>query len=114
MTRHLTLLGPKKPIEAGADAALTIRFAGLDDRAAIAELAELDSSHTPRGTVLVAVLDDALLAAVSVDDLHGVADPFKPTSELLFLLLERARQVRRSRRPSTRRFLRPRPAARAA
>ena len=46
--------------------------------------------------MLLAELDGDLLAAVSLDDLHAVADPFKPTSELVFLLIERARQIRRS------------------
>ncbi len=114
MTRHLNFFGPTKPLDAGADAALTIRYAGRDDREAIAELATLDSSHAPRGTVLLAELDGDLLAAVSLDDLHAVADPFKPTSELVFLLIERARQIRRSRRGTTRRFRVFRPEARVA
>jgi hypothetical protein len=39
-----------------------------------------------------------LWAAISIDDGHAVADPFRPTGELLALLAERSRQLRRARR----------------
>ena len=39
-----------------------------------------------------------LWAAISVDDGHAVADPFRPTGELVALLVERSRQLRRARR----------------
>jgi hypothetical protein len=99
MTRHMTWLGPTKSIDADAGS-LTIRLARPDDAPALEALAELDSQRAPRGAVLVADVDGALWAAVSLDDHHAVADPFRLSGELVFLLHERARQLRRSQRAS--------------
>jgi len=86
-------LGPIK--DPGTAGRLTLRRAASGaDAAALARLAALDSSPAPQGTVLLAEVGGELWAAVSVDDLHVVADPFRPTGELVWLLLERARQVR--------------------
>ena len=99
MTRLPSLLGPTKPLERAASS-LTIRYARHDDAEAIQTLAELDSQRAPEGTVLVAELEGELLAAVALADLHAVADPFRPTSELVFLLIQRARlQVRKRIEP---------------
>ena len=75
---------------------LTIRYATPDDAADLELIAALDSRRPPRGVVLLAVVDDALWAAVSLDDDHLVADPFRPSGELAFLLAERARAIRRA------------------
>ena len=89
---------------------LTIRNAGAADAPAIARLAELDSSRAPRGLVLLAEVAGEPWAAVSVDDLHAVADPFRPSGELVWLLLERARGLRRADRRRGWRLPRVRPA----
>src|SRR3954447_14791320 len=89
------LLGPTKHI-AQRRAAVTVRRARPDDAAALRRLAALDSSRVPGGAVLVAEIAGDPLAAVSADDFHVVADPFQPTGELVLLLTERARQVRRA------------------
>jgi len=88
------------PIEAAASStALTLRYADAGDVAALDRLAQLDSSHAPRGVVLVAEVGGELWAAVSVDDPRvAVADPFRPTDGLVALLVERARQLHRSDR----------------
>lgn len=103
-------LGPTK--DPGTAGPLTIRRAAGDaDAAALARLAALDSSRAPDGTVLLAEIGGELWAAVSVDDLHAVGDPFRPTGELVWMLLERARQLRaaeRKARRSPRGVLRPR------
>jgi hypothetical protein len=78
--------------------ALTIRMAMPSDADALERLAELDSSHAPAGRVLVAEVGGELLAAMSLDDNHLVGDPFRPTGELQYLLVERARQLRRGGR----------------
>jgi hypothetical protein len=78
--------------------ALTLRLAGPADAGALERLAELDSSHAPRGDVLVAEVGGEVWAAVSLEDHHAVADPFRPTGELVFLLHERARSVRPRKR----------------
>jgi hypothetical protein len=87
--------GPVQAIPADAPA-LTLRHASPADGDELDRLAQLDSRRAPRGVVLVAEVGGELWAAISVDDMHAVADPFRPTSELVALLLERARQVRRA------------------
>jgi hypothetical protein len=94
------LFGPVQEVPSGASS-LTIRYAGVDDAAAIDRLAQLDSRRAPRGVVLVAEVGDELWAAHSLDDSHTVADPFRPTGELVALLAERARQLRRAARGRT-------------
>ena len=98
-------LGPVQAIDDHSPA-LTLRYAVPADADALQRLAQLDSGRAPRGTVLVAEVGGDLWAAISVDDHHVVADPFHPTGELVALLVERARQLRRSQR--SRRSLVPR------
>ncbi len=75
---------------------VTIRLARPLDAPLLRELAELDSSTVPAGELLVAVLDGAILAAVSLGDARAIADPFRPTADLVDLLRARARQLRRT------------------
>jgi hypothetical protein len=89
------ILGPTQSVDAYSPA-LTLRYAVDADAEALARLAELDSQRAPRGVVLVAEVGGALWAAISLDDQHAIADPFRPTGELVALLLQRARQLRRS------------------
>jgi len=102
------ILGPTQSV--GSDApSVTIRYARPDDAVALLDLAELDSSRAPQGVVIVAEVGGRLWAAQSIDDGHAVADPFRPSGELAFLLSERARQVRASlpEPPAERRYHRP-------
>jgi hypothetical protein len=99
------LKGPTKDPSTGAERAphgrgmrLTIRWATPDDAYALSRLAQLDSSRPPRGVVLLAEVGDELWAAISLDDGHLVADPFKLTGELAFVLAERARRLKRAER----------------
>jgi hypothetical protein len=94
------LFGPVQDVPSGA-ASLTIRYAGPADVDAIDRLAQLDSRRAPRGVVLVAEVGDELWAAHSLDDAHTVSDPFRPTGELVALLVERGRQLRRAARGRT-------------
>ncbi len=89
------LLGPVQGLPGSGPADVTIRLAVPADVEEIDRLAELDSRRAPRGAVLVAEVGGELWAAVSVDDGHGVADPFRPTGEQVALLTARARQLRR-------------------
>jgi hypothetical protein len=91
------ILGPVQEIPASAPA-LTLRHAVPADADDLDRLAQLDSRRAPRGAVLVAEVGGELWAAISLDDMHAVADPFRPTGELVALLVERARQLRRSQR----------------
>jgi hypothetical protein len=91
------LAGPVQDVPSGASS-LTLRMAVPADAEALDRLAQLDSRRAPRGAVIVAEVGGELWAAVSIDDGHAVADPFRPTGELMALLVERSRQLRRVRR----------------
>jgi hypothetical protein len=86
-------------VAADGDARLTIRHARPGDGAALERLAVLDTAPVPTGPVLVAEVGDELWAAVSVSDGSAVADPFRPTAELVWVMQERARRERRRPRP---------------
>jgi hypothetical protein len=92
------------------DTRVTFRHAGAADAAAIAELAQLDSSRAPRGDVIVADAGGELWAAVSLEDGHAVANPFRPSGELTWRLVERAREINRASRGTQRRSWRTSPA----
>jgi hypothetical protein len=83
--------------------ALTIRPATGADAAAVRRLAVLDSKPEPAGRLLVAEENGTVMAALSVDHLVAVADPFEPTAEAVALLRARATALRNiGRRPSWR------------
>jgi hypothetical protein len=92
------------------DITLTIRHAGPADVEALRKLAQLDSSRVPAGEVVAAEVGGELWAALSLDDGHAIADPFHFTDEIVSLLEERARQLRRPERRRTPRLTRLRPA----
>src|SRR4051794_16906711 len=79
---------------------VTIRRAFPDDAQALARLAALDGAKLPQTDVLVAEVAGELWAAVAVADDTTVADPFRPTAELVALLRERARQLRAAHAPA--------------
>ncbi len=96
------IIGPTQTV--GSDApSVTIRYARADDALALLDLAYLDSSRAPEGIVLVAEVGGQLWAAHSLDDQHAIADPFRPSGELSFLLAERARQLQAKAAPRFRR-----------
>jgi hypothetical protein len=98
MTLIKRILGPEQAVPTDAPA-LTLRYAVPAYTAALDRLARLDSAHPPRGVVLVAEVGGDIWAAISLDDPRvAVADPFRPTGELVALLTERARQLGRSER----------------
>jgi hypothetical protein len=70
---------------------LTIRLAREDDRGSLAILAQLDSGRTPAHPVLLAEADGGVVAALSLLDGTAVADPFRPTADVVDLLRMRAR-----------------------
>jgi hypothetical protein len=72
---------------------LTIRRATSEDTLAVRRLAVLDSSFPPTGDVLLAEMGDELWAALSVDTGSAVADPFRPSRDVLDLLRFRAERL---------------------
>jgi hypothetical protein len=106
------ILGPVQ--DPGPGDAVGLRYAAPADAGALARLAEIDSSHAPRGVVLVAEVEGEMWAAVSVDDGHAVADPFRPTGELVHRMMATARRLRRAERERDTALPRVWPAAPAA
>lgn len=79
---------------------ITIRSARHADAAALHRLAALDSAKVPAGDLLVAEVGGDLVAAASE---HGViADPFRPTADVVELLELRARALHAPRIPARR------------
>jgi hypothetical protein len=75
-------------------ATLTIRMAVPADAEALRRLAQLDSAPPPAPVpLLVAEVGGELRAALRVDGGGAIADPFRPTAELVALLAARARQL---------------------
>jgi hypothetical protein len=73
---------------------VVIRRASAAEAPVVERLAALDSSRAPRGDVLLALVDGSPWAALSVDDGHVVATPFRPSAEAVDLLRIRAAQLR--------------------
>lgn len=81
---------------------ITIRRASPDDWSSLERLAELEGRPLPLGPVLVAEVDDHVLAARWRDEHITIADPFKPTAELVALLEARASHLGHRQRAVTR------------
>jgi hypothetical protein len=93
-----------------------IRAARGSDGVALHRLAELDSADVPAGELLVAESDGTVIAALDADSGVAIADPFRPTSDVVALLELRAKRLRGGGRRTLgeRLGLRPAPRARAA
>lgn len=81
-----------------------LRLIAPEDARALARLAALDSQAPPDGPTLAAEVRGELWAAVALDTSAVIADPFRPTADLVELLRERRAQLNgmRSRAPGTR------------
>ena len=73
---------------------IEMRMLGLEDGAALARLAQLDSATAPPTPVLGGLVDGRLVAACSLATGESIADPFRHTAEIRSLLSERAGQLR--------------------
>ena len=93
---------------------ITIRMAVPADAEALGRLAQLDSAPPPAPVpMLVAEVGGELRAALPLHGGPAIADPFRPTAELVAILAARARQLAPSPRKAARRWRRargPRPA----
>lgn len=65
---------------------IMIRPGYADDQRALLRLAALDSAEVPAGPLLVAEVDGELSAALSLGNAAAIADPFRPTAEIVALL----------------------------
>ena len=77
---------------------VVIRRATEADAATLERLAALDDALPLVGDVLLAEVDGRALAAVLVRDDAVIADPFRPTQDLVDLLHMRAAMLRDDRR----------------
>jgi hypothetical protein len=81
-------------MESQADVPVRIRHFAERDIDAIRRLAALDSKPVPTGGVLVAEKAGELVAALPLDGRPALADPFRPTADVVALLQQRAGQLR--------------------
>ena len=70
------------------DPTVVIRAARGSDGGALRDLAELDSQRPLAGDVLIAEQDGAIVAALAGD--RVIADPFRPTADVIDLLRVRS------------------------
>jgi hypothetical protein len=77
---------------------VTVRFATPRDSGAIERLAELDSGSAPDGPALVAEVDGELAVVLPLRHGRVLADPFRPTADIVRLLELREAQLRGGRR----------------
>jgi hypothetical protein len=88
---------------------LTIRMAVSADAEALGRLAQLDSAPPPAPVpTLVAEVDGELRAAVPLHGGPALADPFRPTVELVAILAQRRQQLAAPPRRAARRWRLPR------
>ena len=87
---------------------VTIRFSSPDDAEELERLAIIDSKRAPVGSTLVAEVEGAIVAALPLRRGEPLADPFRPTQDIVRLLELRAAQLRgqASRGGRSRRFRR--------
>ena len=82
-----------------ATQSISIRRATAADATAVRRLAALDSAPTPGGELLIAEVEGEPRAALSLDTGVAIADPFRPTAELVELLRLRAMGLRAAAEP---------------
>jgi hypothetical protein len=72
----------------------TIRAARDSDAQALQRLAELDCQRVPAGPLLMALVAGEPWAAIQVSGDATIADPFRPTADVVEVLRTRAAQLR--------------------
>lgn len=80
------------------NATIALRPATSADDRVLDELAQLDSARPLARPALLAVVDDAPVAAISIADGRVVADPFVPSESVVELLRARAGRGATARR----------------
>ena len=73
---------------------ITIRPSTNDDAQALAQLAAVESRELPAGQLLLAEVEGRVVAAAPLDARSApLADPFRPTAEIVELLKLRTRHI---------------------
>lgn len=105
MRPELTLLTGGQPRPPATETPRTepvvLRPAVAADERPLMRLAALDSARLLAGDKLVAEQGGALVAAISLYDGATIADPFRPTADIVTLLRVRAGRARRGRARGT-------------
>lgn len=73
---------------------VTIRAARAVDGAALRRIAQRDSRPIPNGELLIAEVNGEAQAAIALATGEVIADPFRPTAELVRMLGLRRSQLR--------------------
>jgi hypothetical protein len=102
VARGSRFASPLRSLAAGPRQRLVLRRAAAQDELAVARLAALDSAQRPAGALLVAELEDEIVAAVPFDGGRAIADPFHPTADLVALLRARIELLAPERAPARR------------
>src|SRR4051794_30673045 len=82
---------PPPPGAAASGERVVLRRARRRDATAPDRLAALDGVRRPAGELMLAEVDGEILAAVPVAGGRAIADPFRPTADLVDLLRARTR-----------------------
>ena len=82
----------RQPRAAGAEP-VALRLNRVHDREALTQLAALEGRPLPPGPFVVAEVNGAVVAAMPLGPGGALADPFRPTAEILPLLALRAAQL---------------------
>ena len=90
-----------------SSAPITIRQATAADHHQLTELAQLDSQRLTGARYAVAESGGRIVAAVSHEDGAAIADPFRPTADIVAMLRSHAGTVRQTRRQLSLRRVRP-------
>ena len=72
---------------------VVLRRAQRQDANALDRLAALDGVRRPAGELMLAEVEGEILAAVPVEGGRAIADPFRPTADLVDLLRARTRPL---------------------
>jgi hypothetical protein len=102
---HVREASNRNEREPMTDHRLTIRLADAADSSALARLAALDSAAPPTGDVMLAEVGDELWAAIELESGAAIADPFRPSGELVDMLRLRTKRAKRSERGALARLL---------
>jgi hypothetical protein len=89
----MTLVTMKTPED------ITIRRTGPADGKSLVRLAGLDSKHVPPGGFLIAEVGGVGWAAVALESGEVLADPFRPTADLVEILRLRVARIREVESP---------------
>ncbi len=85
------------PGSRGGVAEVVIRPAAGTDTRSLVRLAEASERRLPSGLVLVAEVEERIVAAVPMEDRYVLSDLLRPTSDVVQLLELRSEQLRAGR-----------------